>query len=1105
MHTRERVGAVTVRVTTLKGAGAGLYYVEALGGYYLDGGEPAGLWRGRGAAALGLVGEVDDAMFLSLMAGLDPATGEPLGRRYGDHSVRGFDATALAPKSVSVLFALGDDAVRRAVLEAHDAAVAAMVDWVEDHAHTRYRLKGEVRVHDAQGIVAATFRQHTSRALDPQLHTHVVIPNRVLADDGRWLALDARTLKLDQRTLSALYHAGLRAELTRTLGVEWQAPVNGIAEMRGLAPELLEEFSSRTAAVERRVEEKLERFEESFERAPTPRERWRLEREAVVESRPAKAHDLDAEALHAEWAQRALAIGREPQRTIEAAVSEPARRPSLDAVDLDQVVVRALAALSESQSAWRPAELVRELAAAVPSDVGVAAAELAPWLDDLAERTIAERLVELSRPVPPGVPLRRDGRPATESALQRALTTPDILAQEERLLAWAERRMEAGGRDVAVEGDERLSGPQREVAAEVAGDRELVLVVGPAGTGKTTALAPAVESLRAQGRAVFGVAPSAAAAEVLSVEAGLGADTLDKLLVEHRLARPPDHRYDLPTGATLIVDEAAMVSTPKLAELAQLADRRGWRLALAGDPLQFSAVGRGGMFAHLLDCHGAVELDRVHRFVHGWEREASLRLRQGDPDVLSLYEDHGRIHGGGRRKMERAVVEAWREAGAHGQSAAMTAPTNETVVALNQRAQALRLQAGEINLHRPSAPAGPYRLYVGDVVATRRNDRDLRTDCGLMVKNRDQWEVAAVHRGGALTVSGRTGSVRLPAEYVARHVELAYAQTSHAAQGRTVDRSFLFLDGAADMRGVYVPMTRGRYGNEAFVVLSGEQTARDVLAEALARSWIDRPAVARRAELAGPERHAGGDAAERPLDAGALRSLIEREHEIGHTLARAASVQRHCGEQLERDSARRAEVTERADGAEAARQRAHEVLDRYDGPLARRLHRDEIGQARGDLNQAQGALASGRAELAELDQRIVELQGRLAEAAATLRDRPALEHERHGVRRELDSDLSARSAGLGDDAPDHVLDRLGPRPQGGAAAELWDEAAARLDQHRSAFGRDAPPDRGRSWRFEETPEMANGRAASQACDRLDRALGRGRGIEPPGLELSISL
>ena len=119
---------MTARVTTLKGADAGLYYVEALPSYYLDTGEPAGRWQGRGADLLGLRGEIEDADFLDVMAGIHPRSGgATLGRAYGEESVRGFDITASAPKSVSTLFALGDPFVRAEVLAAHDAAVAAMV------------------------------------------------------------------------------------------------------------------------------------------------------------------------------------------------------------------------------------------------------------------------------------------------------------------------------------------------------------------------------------------------------------------------------------------------------------------------------------------------------------------------------------------------------------------------------------------------------------------------------------------------------------------------------------------------------------------------------------------------------------------------------------------------------------------------------------------------------------------------------------------------------------------------------------------------------------------------------------------------------------------
>jgi conjugative relaxase-like TrwC/TraI family protein len=127
----------------------------------------------RRASMLGLEGEVDDDAFIALMAGGIPRRPDRhLGGRYGEGSVRGLDATASAPKSVSILFALGDDSVRGEVLAAHDAAVAALAGWIERHAHTRYRINGEVAVVDAEGIVAAAFRQHTSRALDPQLHTH---------------------------------------------------------------------------------------------------------------------------------------------------------------------------------------------------------------------------------------------------------------------------------------------------------------------------------------------------------------------------------------------------------------------------------------------------------------------------------------------------------------------------------------------------------------------------------------------------------------------------------------------------------------------------------------------------------------------------------------------------------------------------------------------------------------------------------------------------------------------------------------------------------------------------------------------------------------------
>ncbi len=566
---------MTARVITLKGPNAGVYYTEQLPSYYLDAGEPRGVWFGDAAMSLGLDGVVDDAAFVNVVGGLDPTGGFVLGRRHGEESVRAFDVTFSAPKSVSVLWGLGDDTTRAEVLAAHDAAVAAAMGWIERHATTRLRVNGQVCVVDADGITAALFRQHTSRSGVPQLHTHAVIANRVLAPDGRFLSLDARYLKFDQRTVSAAYHAGLEAELTQRLGVAWETPVHGISELAHVPVGLRAEFSLRSLDVDERLKLKLARFGESLGRAPTPRERWRLEREAVVDSCPPKPDARPAHRAREEWAVISQSAGVEPHELVREVLGR--QRDLQVPLDPREVAERALVALAEKQSTWRPAELLRELAANLDGEMAMPAAELITQLEHLTDAITRELLIDLSPAIPDGAVLRRDGRPITESVIARALTTPAILAQEQRIADWAQQRLAQPVTDKPAVLAPVLIGldhAQLELAAAVAGDAPLVLAVGPAGAGKTTALKPAVAQLNVERRAVLAVAPSAAAAQVLASETGLRSDTLDKLLVEHQRVGGPRPVYRLPAGATIIVDEAGMVSTTKLAQLAALADTR---------------------------------------------------------------------------------------------------------------------------------------------------------------------------------------------------------------------------------------------------------------------------------------------------------------------------------------------------------------------------------------------------------------------------------------------------------------------------------------------------------------------------------------------------
>jgi conjugative relaxase-like TrwC/TraI family protein len=258
--------------------------------YYLNGPEAAGVWVGDGVRAVGLGGTVDALRLDRVLSGCAPVTGEPLGRAV-PRRVPGFDLTFSAPKSVSVLFGIGDDGVRGAIQHAHDQAVREALAYVEREAGVTRRGAGGASVIAGRGLIGAAFRHRTSRAGDPQLHTHVLVANLVLGADGRWGTLDGRRIYAHAKTAGYLYEHRLRTVLTRELGFEWEPVRNGIADVAGVSPAVRRAFSRRRVEIQA----------EMARRGATSAGAAQV---AALATRQAKAYRVAPERLAPEWRER---------------------------------------------------------------------------------------------------------------------------------------------------------------------------------------------------------------------------------------------------------------------------------------------------------------------------------------------------------------------------------------------------------------------------------------------------------------------------------------------------------------------------------------------------------------------------------------------------------------------------------------------------------------------------------------------------------------------------------------------------------------------------------------------------------------------------------
>ncbi|WP_306356155.1 MULTISPECIES: MobF family relaxase [unclassified Nocardia] len=806
-------------------------------------------------------------------------------------AVSGFDVCFSPVKSVSVLWAVAPRAIADRIEQAHRAAVADALAFLEEHAaYTRLGANGVAQV-DTRGLVATAFEHRESRAGDPDLHTHVVVSTKVRTrEGGLWRALDARMLYRFLVTASEVYNTRCEHHLNTLVGVEFADRGDGdpdkrpIREIVGVAEALRRLWSRRDAAIEARLAELARRFHAEWGREPTTVEMLKLSERATLDTRPAK-HDLRsrAEQRSTWWAEAVELLGEEAvvEMIWNACHPKPTRRVEVTPEWIETVANRVIDIVSRKRSVWQAShvrsEAERQIRGHVHAEDWERAADAVTTAALGTARSIA--LTQPDRFTEPNLLRRADHTSVYTVAESQQYTSAAVLAAEHRLVVAAHddgaRTVDDACVDIALleftannNGRELNAGQAAMVREFATSGRRLQVAIAPAGTGKTVAMQVLVRAWMSDGGSVVGLTPTAASAAVLEAEIGAGVPvaTIDKLgyilthLTPETAARVhvPAWVHTIGPRTLVIIDEAAKASTRQLDLTVDFLLRRGAVVRAIGDDRQLASITAGGVLRDIADTAGAVTLSRVMRFHDPAEAAATLAVRDGDPSVIAFYADRDRLHIGTLDRVIDRCYTDWARDRAAGLDAVMLAPTREIVAILNRRARSDRIATAARVVGPEVELADGLSASAADVICTRRNDPRLRFSGTDYVRNGYRWRVLEVRRDGSVLAahldSGR--HVLLPCEYVCEEVTLGWATTIDSAQGVTADTGHSVLTGAESRAQLYVAISRGRRRNDIYaqtaVDIAHQQhserslhppTVVDILTEILARDTIQQSAT----------------------------------------------------------------------------------------------------------------------------------------------------------------------------------------------------------------------------------------------------------------------
>jgi Ti-type conjugative transfer relaxase TraA len=397
-------------------------------------------------------------------------------------------------------------------------------------------------------------------------------------------------------------------------------------------------------------------------------------------------------------------------------------------------------------------------------------------------------------------------------------TTRTMIEAEQRLHRTAELMAEKeihemldGHRDAALARAQArglvLSGEQADALAHVTDGRDLGIVVGHAGTGKSAMLGVARETWEAAGYKVRGTALSGIAAENLQSGSGISSRTIAGM--EHGWQQARDVLSD---RDVLVIDEAGMVGTRQLERVLSHAAEAGAKVVLVGDPKQLQSIEAGAAFRSIYERHGGAEIGEVRRQREDWQREATRDLANGKTgNALEAYRSRGMVHEAQTREQARGnLIERWdldRQASPE-RSRIILTHTNDEVRALNETAREKMREAGSLGEEvRVTVERGARNFASGDRIMFLQNER------GLGVKNGTLGTIEQVSpQAMSVRIDGGR-SVTFDLKDYSR-IDHGYAATIHKAQGMTVDRTHVLATPGMDAHGSYVALSRHRDGVE---------------------------------------------------------------------------------------------------------------------------------------------------------------------------------------------------------------------------------------------------------------------------------------------------